>query len=480
MHLKSVFQNIVSLLVKRIVEYLFLFLLIVYAGRTLGPSQFGKLNFAFAFTSLFIILSDLGFRRYLNREVAKNLDESRKTIQYAFTLKIFFALIVELVIIIAINLMGYDTQTKILVYILGIYIIFKSYQEFINDLFRGLKKAHLEAYSEFFEKPLLLLCGVGLLQKGYGVTALVWLFLILKVISCMFTFFLYRAHVGSIVLQLPSLQEGLALVKLSAPYALFLCFAMLYLGIDTVLLSYIKGDVSVGIYQVAVKVGVVLMLFPEAITQSVLPHMVAFYYTDKKRLLTAYIMTIKSLFFIASFIGVYLFFFSRWILQITFGPAYFPALPLFSIIAGMILFRFLIYGSATMLNASGNQPMCTVIEALCVLINIVLNIMLIPKYDYMGAGVATLATNALVCGIYFLMVKMKTGASFPAAFFLKMVLTLCIVAGGTLFIPFQMLFYRALYIASAFILVSYILQLISKEELYTIRHVLTSNLAQPF
>lgn len=474
--LKVVFKNIIVLLAAKLIDYLFSFLFIIYVGRELGPNQFGQLSFAFAFTALFIIFSDLGLHRYLNREIARNIEESKEKINNAFSLKFVLSIITEIAIIISINMLGYDVKTKMLIYIFGLYVIFQSYQIFINSLFRGLQKTELEAWPTFLEKLFLLLFGILLLRRGCDVVIIALLYLILKIISSLFTFLLYEIKIAHISLRFTSLTYIRDLIKNAAPYGIFLFFGMIYFEIDRVMLSYIKGNISVGIYQAAIKFAVFLMIFPEAISEAALPNMVDTYYKDKNKLNEIYAISIKALFFIASLITIYLLFFKKWIINVTFGPDYLAAATLFPIIGGMILFRFLAYGSGAMLTATGNQGIRTFIVIACALINIILNTFFIPKYDYTGAAIATLITNIFLCIFYFSVVQIKIIPSFPILFFIKTIIISLITMSVGIFIPGYM-FFKLFGFGLIFILLAYLFKILSSEEIAVIKSIFISHIS---
>ncbi|NLB34485.1 MAG: flippase, partial [Elusimicrobia bacterium] len=66
-----------------------------------------------------------------------------------------------------------------------------------------------------------------------------------------------------------------------------------------------------------------------------------------------------------------------------------------AIMFGSLFFIFLNYGTGTTLNSVNLQKLLLRNTALSVLINIVLNLLLIPSYSHYGAALATLASQGI-------------------------------------------------------------------------------------
>ena len=54
------------------------FVLVIFAARLLGASEYGKFAFAIAYNSLFLILMDWGLNQLLVREIARKPETAKK------------------------------------------------------------------------------------------------------------------------------------------------------------------------------------------------------------------------------------------------------------------------------------------------------------------------------------------------------------------------------------------------------------------
>lgn len=81
--------NTFWLLLQRAGGRILTLLLMIYLARRLGSLGFGKLSFVISFTSLFIILSDLGITTLTIREVARDKESGPEYVGNIATLKLF-------------------------------------------------------------------------------------------------------------------------------------------------------------------------------------------------------------------------------------------------------------------------------------------------------------------------------------------------------------------------------------------------------
>ena len=82
-----------------------------YLARLLGVANFGVLNFATYFTSLFASLFDLGLSQLLTREIARDLSRSRELLGRVLTLKLGIAMFASALVTVAARASGLEGET---------------------------------------------------------------------------------------------------------------------------------------------------------------------------------------------------------------------------------------------------------------------------------------------------------------------------------------------------------------------------------
>ncbi len=471
-----ILRNIVLLFAARFGDIVLTFLFTVYLARKLGPIPYGQLSFAIALTSLFYFLSDLGIHRYLNKEVAKNFEETRSKIGSTITLKLILSAMMMAAIVLAVNLLRDDDKTRWLVYIFGFYTVIYSYQLLMNNLFRGLQRVEFEFIPTLLEKFLLVVFGIFLLKIGFGILAIAFLYLALKVIFSSLSLTFYQKGISPLSPRIAGPREQGLLLKGSLVYGVNASLWMMYLFIDRVILSSLRGDASVGLYQSAMGFALFLMLIPEAIGEVVFPNLVQFHHQKREELHNLYKLTLKVLTSLGCLFSLYFLLFPDWIIGITFGEEYHAAVKLMPLVGLIVILRYAVSAFGTYLIATNHQLSCTVFMGVSVFLCIALNAALIPPYDYPGSTWAAFISNAFLCAFYFFLVKAKTNESFPFASVIKIAAGTVLVIVVNLLIPKTFLILQLCGSPFLFIFLLLSLRVFSVKEINLFRDAVLANL----
>ena len=113
---KRVVKNSGFLLISRVATKVISLFILLYIARYLGPSDFGKYSFAFAFTYFFSFIPDLGIHQILVREAAKDPKIMNKLIGNATIIKTILSILAFLLCCLAISITDYPSSTKNAVY----------------------------------------------------------------------------------------------------------------------------------------------------------------------------------------------------------------------------------------------------------------------------------------------------------------------------------------------------------------------------
>ena len=105
---------------------------------------------------------------------------------------------------------------------------------------------------------------------------------------------------------------------------------------------------------------------------------------------------------IGIFIMVLLLYISGWLIQALFGKEYYPTITLLKIIALAIPFYFISYSLGSTLVTMDNIKLKIKFMGFVAIINIILNIILIPQFLAQGAAIATLISNVCLFILYYI------------------------------------------------------------------------------
>jgi len=188
-----------------------------------------------------------------------------------------------------------------------------------------------------------------------------------------------------------SVNFGLAknLLKDSWPLMLSGIAISIYMKIDQVMIKNMLDTKAVGNYAVAVRISEVWYFIPMAITNSVFPAII----NAKKISEKLYYKRIQNLYslmiWLSIGIAIPITFLANDIIRFLFGPQYQNAVGVLQIYVWAGVFVFLGVASGQYLIAENYTKISFLKSITGAVVNIILNIILIPKFKINGAAIAT-------------------------------------------------------------------------------------------
>ena len=373
----------------------------IYLARYLGKVGFGKYSFVFAYLAFFDVITDLGLRTILVREMSRDPSNSPKLIGNAYIIRLLLTIFAVALSVIIITLMSYPEDTTIYIYVAAFSLLFISFSEFYVSIFQANLKMGYNIIAKMIFKVLSaalilwIIFSQGTLM--HVIIALVFSEMVKTLISYSFS----RKFVR------PRFEIDFALWKYffkeALPLSLSNIIWVIYHRIDVVMLSMMMGDAEVGLYSAAYKLSEPLSLIPHALLISIFPIMAASFKTSEERLIKSYRLSFKYLLIITFPIAMGVSILSDKFILLIYGSEFYG-----SAIALKILIWALVFSSGNavfwnLLVSIGKQKLGTYITALSAFGNITLNLILIPKMSYTGASIASVMTAflAFIMSFYF-------------------------------------------------------------------------------
>ena len=382
----------IALIIQKILSFGYF----AYVARMIGDVDLGKYIFALSFTTIFAIFIDIGLAPVLTRETAKDEKNVQKYFSSILGLKIPLAVFVYLVCILTINLLGYPGLTKTLVYLAGLTMILDSFTLTFYHIFRGKHNLRWESFGTIIFQVLLVGFGVTALMMGYGLVVLIFAFVFASVFN-----FLFSALILKLKLKLKfrprfDLQVIKTLLKISIPFALIGIFARIYSYMDTVLLSKLAGDQAVGWYSIPFKLTYALQFVPMAFAASLFPAMSSFFgKRDNAMLAKTFERACQYLMIVAVPISIAVVILAGKLVN-TVWPGFEESVLPLQIMISALIFIFLGFPTGAMLNACNKQVISSINLGIVMVVSIVMNLILIPKFDVLAATITAFVTNVLL------------------------------------------------------------------------------------
>ena len=394
------FQGVSELIVKGLQ-----ILILVYIARFLRETEFGKFNFAIAFTTLALIFIDIGLQPLFVRDISRKRELADKYIFHGILIKSALSIVAFLVVILVMNIMSYPADIRIIVYIMFAFTILKSFTDAFSSVFLAFEQMQWDGLLKILRAVLLTLLVFYALLNNYGLKAITWMYVITELIvlalclALLFTKFIKFAA---------KLEKDLAkkLVFEAVPFAVTVLFYSVYFYIDSIMLSKMRGVYEVGIYSAAYNVTTALIFIPSIYITSIFPSLSKFYVSSLESLKFAYKKSLKYISIAALPITIVLFFSGSNIIHFLYGTGYDKSVLVLQIIAITIFFRFVSFVNGITIISVDKQKQRLYFQGLTALINIVLNLILIPFYGYIGAAIATVVTELfLFCSYFYVVIE---------------------------------------------------------------------------
>lgn len=377
----------------------------------LGAENTGKYFFALAFTTVFVVFVDLGLTSVLVRESAKHREKIQSYFSTILSVKIGLGILTYIATIVTINLMGYPEETRHLVYLSGVTMLFDSLHLTLYGVLRAIGNLKYEAIGIVGSQFLTLTMGTAFLYLNFPLFYLILAFTISSFLNVLYvTYILYKKYKINLT---PHYDREIFvhIAKIALPFAFAAVFARVYSYIDSILLSKLAGDVQVGLYSVPYKITYAFQFFPLALMAVLYPKFSEYFATNKQKLAFVFERGIKYLLIIVMPITFGIGVLSHDIILTFFRPEYVNSqLPLQILLVGLI-FSYISFPIGAFLNACNRQVTQTTIVGLVMVINIILNVLLIPYYGVVGSAISALVGNMFLTILGYIFVPKVTAVS---------------------------------------------------------------------
>lgn len=390
----KIFKNSFWLGLGEGILHLFMFFLLVFAARILGPTNFGIFSFALAFVSIFLIFSNFGLSDITTRELAKN---RRNEQEYSaiISLKILLSILAFALIIITSFFITQDEETRKIIWILGVYVLANNFLVIIYSFFRARQQMKYEAAIRILQAMMIIGLGFFVLFRIPLVETLSYALLVATSITIILTLIFFSIFIKPIrIIWAPNLWKKF--LKLSWPIGLASAFAVIYIYIDSVMMGFWGQITEVGWYNAAYKIIAALIIPGALIGTSFYPVLSKLFKESKEKLQKVWNCYIELMIILAIPLVVGGIALAPKIINFFYNPSFSPSVLAFQILAIMAGTIFLFEPSYLILITSNQQKKIFWITLFGAIINIILNLILIPRYSLYGAAVATVITYIIL------------------------------------------------------------------------------------
>lgn len=390
---KSLNKNMIMSTILTLSNFIFPLITYSYVARIISPSGIGKVAFVNSVLSYFIYIASLGIPSYGLRECAKlrnDKEKLSKTFQELLIINLvstMFAYILLFIVIISVNKL----------YNYKILFLIMSSQIFLNSIGVEWLYQALEEYSYITIRSVL-----------FKVIGVLLTFILIKSPDdiLLYGFLTIFAASANYICNFINIHKYITFKKFKnynlkkhfKPIFSLLTVSIIisiYANFDIVMLGFISSEYEVGLYNAALKIKSILLSLSTAITAVMIPR-ISYYIQnkDEKGINKLLIKSLQISLLIAFPVCIYCLLFSKNILLFVCGISYIEAENTLKLLMILILPLILtnLFGNQILIPF-GKENRFSQSVFIGMWINLILNLLLIPKYGASGAAFGSIITE---------------------------------------------------------------------------------------
>ncbi|MFW9873619.1 MAG: flippase [Candidatus Thorarchaeota archaeon] len=379
----------------------------IFLSRHLTLEEFGLFFAVFALFNFLALFKDFGLGqsmvRYISLYRAKgNSNKVKTVILMSGTIQMILTLLVAVALIFLSDYLTKNYFKNELAFpfliILSVWYITGSLQGTIFQVFLGLRSYFLYSTRQFLRNFLyfvfliiLFYVGLGNLSPAYAwlATSVVILIVFLPLVIHKFNIFKYKL--------VEKIKTSKELLLFGLPVTLTMVGSLVISYTDTLMLTYFKTLEDVGVYNVILPTALFVLFIGKSLASVIFPMGSELEAKNQlKKLSSGLSIMIKYSILFMFPVALSLIFFANTFLKLFFGSEY---------VVGVLAFRILIFGvliymlgeiNNSTISSIGKPRKVTFIILIAAILNVIMNLFLIPAYGMVGAAISTFSSYFVV------------------------------------------------------------------------------------
>lgn len=361
----------------------------VWVARYLGPAQYGLMSYAASLVGLAGAVAGLGIDSIVIRDLVRQPERSNEYLGTTFVLRFISGTLCYLGVLVAVALIRpEDLLTQLLVAIVGWSLTVSAFDT--ADLwFQSKVMSKYVVYARSIGFLVSALIRVVLILSNASLLAFAATNLVELAIGAVGLLYVYSVKGGAIRDWQVRLSVAKELLRKGWPVLLGGIVSVISLRIDQVMLGQIWDSKEVGFYAAAVRVAELWFFIPCAIIASVFPNIIRAREVDEAEFYKRLQKLFNFLAFAGYAVAIPATFLAPLVIGLLYGEAYAAAAPMLVLLIWSDLFINLSMARGAYLFAMNWTWILFWVNVLAAVVNIALNLFLIPRYGGIGAAIAS-------------------------------------------------------------------------------------------
>lgn len=364
-------------------------------ARYLPLKVFGDYGYILAICMTFSVVTDMGTNQIMIREIARDKNRTQEIFSAGFLLNVLLSFLTASLIVVVVNLTTKGQHLTNSTYILTIAVLIYMLGDNFDIVFKAYERMKYNAYLKVIEETTFIAGIITVVILDLGLSGICSAYLFAYTIRFITGYLFTRSYFFKPRLKwdLPAMKW---ILKESFPIGMSRIFRKTTFRIDTILLKLFRTREEVGVFHGVYRIIIIAMFIPRDITDSLFPIMSRYADGPKESLSALFEKSFKTILILTLPMIFTVYIASGWIITLILGSNFTHAAPLMQVLTLAWGFMFFSVLCNKILNATNHQRFATIAIGICLLVNVILDLISIPYLGYIGAGISTLVAEIVL------------------------------------------------------------------------------------
>lgn len=370
------------------------FFTFVAITRGLGPEAFGDFTAAMVFLFIPVVLADVGLTATVLREISARPARTAEMMRVSVSLRVVVSAVAVALGLAVGLLLPFTAQTKTAILIGSVGAFLTLLTSALQPVLQAQLKLHWVVGATVVGRLMTLAVTLAVLAAGLGFKSIV----AANVIGIAATFVVHLGIVARLVPLRPSVDLGdwSTLLRGSLVVGAAIGISQIYFRVDTVLLAILRSPEEVGFYGAAYKFVELSELIVAAVMMSIFPPLARFVATGDERTRVLVQNAFDVLLAASAAVALFMLAFAEEIILVTAGEEFEEGAVALQLLAPYALLAYANGVLWRVLIAVDRDRALLAIAVSVLVLNVGLNLLLIPEFGYKAAAVISVASEAFV------------------------------------------------------------------------------------
>ncbi|MDQ5962371.1 MAG: hypothetical protein QG653_178 [Patescibacteria group bacterium] len=377
----------------------------VVIARILGPEIFGTLNYIISIVGIFSVIANLGLGSIIYKELVLRKENREEILGSAIFLNIVAGLVAMATVFVSLLYIQESREIEILIILMSLSFLTQPLTHLSFDFLKDSDGKYVtitQIITSFISSVFKIVLMYYFASIAYFIIVLI---LENIIAGALYIYQIVNIKKRSIRLKIKK-EEVFLLFSFGLPLALFSVFSEIYARIDQIMLKHYLDIKAVGLYAAGVRLTEIWYMVPNIILGALFPAL-----ANAKHDVQEYKKRFNSLLIVLSLLAVTIsitvFFTRDFLIRVVYGTEFLATSPLLGVYIFSIIGFFISLLISQDLILKNKKWALLFIPLSTALLNVVLNMYLIPLKGALGAALATVISYNIIPLLFVMVMKFK-------------------------------------------------------------------------